>query len=411
MLYHATVAIETGEESFMRGGTIELWIDAHHNLAREERTSDLVVQEKAVTFDTVRIVMTDAEYTLYRSPESRLDTGKADACYGAPEAVATLLGCPGALEESTTTVAWGGVDGQPAVVLVTTGTSRGEDETVDFTERLYLDAETLLPLVLEMEGLHTWGPFRTREVYQHEFIAQDAVPADLFDSASLVVARLADARPTVPSYWLGAHFDPPGDLPPLVIQDGGVPDDPAAGDVLYLSYRSTDVRFHLSGALVTEVVMQEWPRAAWEADVADNLRAYWEDDECGEQIEIALPNGRATIFLGYLDTLPPGSSLFGAPTPPSGDTSYCPPDRPYKRFEAVAYLGETVVYLAAPPESRYRSREGLEAILRALQPFDLRELATMPAPISAGAKRARALTAASVITLSYGSCVPTRCTI
>ena len=375
MLYHATITVDAGQESFIRSGTTEFWIDAHHNLAREERKSEVVVQQRAVTFDTMTIRASDAEYTLYRSPDDRLDTGKATICYGATMAVATLLGCPGGLEDSTTAVEWGNVDEQPAIVLVTTGTARGSDETFDFTERLYLDGETLLPIVRETQGTHTWGPVQTRERYQHEFIAQGAVPADLFDPVSLSLARLAATDPSMPAYWLGTHADPEGELPPLVISDGSMSPDDAATDVLYLYYRPAEPRYHLSGALVTEISMEQWPRAAWDAVVADTLRTYWEDDECGEQIDIALPNGQATIFLGYLDPTPPSSNIFGASPPLSGDTADCPPDQPHKRFEAVAYFDETVVYLNAPPESSYRSREGLEAVLRALQPFDPSALA------------------------------------
>ena len=80
------------------------------------------------------------------------------------------------------------------------------------------------------------------------------------------------------------------------------------------------------------------------------------DGPCWTQQELPLPQGRATLFLGFNW---PGS----VPPPPDA----CPVDRPRDRFLAHVYLGETII-IVEPWSWPDQTREGLEAIVRALQP-------------------------------------------
>ncbi len=382
-IYHATVQMDGDFGLFAGTTTIRRWVDARRKAAREEAEHDLraaVVEEGAppmtMTGTTTTLLTEGGRYA--REPNGRLTTTPARTwtCHGAGIAASAVLGCPGPTEQSTTTVQQGQYDGRPAVVLVTSGTSRGSDETFTFTDRLYLDPGTFLPIALEGEGEIDFGrtrPTRQRRIYTHEFIPADAVPAGFFDPASIGYAEprpeepLDGAAPDLAVYWLGTRSDGPGDLPPLVLKMV-TPADPQRGP---------GYRFRLDYTRADDphgppvVTLELWSRATWENRIANPARAkgqhIWEQP-CWERREIALPDGRATIFAGF------------APEPPSRrarpETSGPCPDRPRDRFLAHAYLGETVVFVTMPgaggaggvTKSPYDTREGIEALVRALQP-------------------------------------------
>ena len=86
------------------------------------------------------------------------------------------LRCPGRTAESTTTLDTGEYEGRHAVILVTSGTNHGSDETTTFTDRFYLDASTMLPIAAEEEGdsgeMHYTGLY----TYQNDFVPADSLP-------------------------------------------------------------------------------------------------------------------------------------------------------------------------------------------------------------------------------------------
>ena len=360
MIYHATILTEGAEDSFIRGQTSERWVDASQNVAREDATQRLYFQEEVV-FDVMVIDVGGSRHTLYREPEQRLDESPSQACYGAIEAVSSVLGCPGFLEDSTTTVEWGTYDGQAAIVLVTIGTSRGSDESFTFTTRLYLDPDTYLPLREETEGTHTYGPVKTETTYQHEFIPADTLPASFFDPATLATESLEMATPDSTIYWLKDRFDPEGDLPPLVISTVEFGDWGDLGFDTSISYSLDDGSGH-----EWDVAMMEWSRGSWDDGVAAAVREHWTSKPCYEQIEVELEDGQATIYMGYGDTILPTIGVYSAP--PESNTTPCTGE-PYTRFEAVVEFDNTAVLVHAQPGSIYRSAAGIEAILRALRPY------------------------------------------
>lgn len=360
MIYHATIQTTGTEDSFIRSQSSERWVDAGQNVMREDATQRLFFQETEVVFDVTSIVTAGSSYTLYRAPEQRLDESPSQACYGASEAVSAVLGCPGFLEDSTTTVEWGALDGETAIVLVTIGTSRGSDETFTFTTKLYLDPETYLPVHGTIEGTHTYGPVRTETTYQHEFIPRDSLPADFFDPASLAGEALDTATPETTGYWLGKRFDPDGDLPPLVISSV---ESSHRGDPSF----DVSLSYALDGESGTEwaVAMLEWSRPVWDETVSAAVGEHWDSKPCHQQIEVELENGQATIYMGYGDTILPRDGFYAAP--PESSTTPCTRE-PFTRFEAVVVFEDTAVLIHAQPGSVYRSAEGIEAIVRALQP-------------------------------------------
>jgi hypothetical protein len=237
--------------------------------------------------------------------------------------------------------------GRPAIVLV-----RG---TATETWLLYLDARTFLPLAGESNGLLQGlsfdlppQPLQEREVFTHAFIPVHAVPAHFFDPAAFFrpEAPLNHVPRGFTVYWLGTHVAGVRGLPPLLltkVDPGGA----AGGGYLFiLTYSRTDDRFGAPG-----VTLQEWPLARW---WRSGFQPY---GPCWAHRDITTPRGRARILLGFENVPGPGSKSCPAP--------------PYNRFNAIAYLGQTVVFIDAPEAqagSPYNTRQGIEMVVRALQP-------------------------------------------
>ena len=155
-----------------------------------------------------------------------------------------------------------------------------------------------------------------------------------------------------PAYWLGAGFPGAAGVPPLElwkVERYNPTDRPWDSDQVRLDYTRADEP--PGGQPV--VRLTEYARAVW---ATRPPLAEGPDGPCWAQQEVPLPQGRATLFLGFSW---PGS----VPPPPDA----CPVDRPHDRFLAHVYLGETVV-VVEPWSWLDQTREGLEAIVRALQP-------------------------------------------
>jgi uncharacterized membrane protein YeaQ/YmgE (transglycosylase-associated protein family) len=155
-------------------------------------------------------------------------------------------------------------------------------------------------------------------------------------------------------YWLGERFGGTRDLPPLVLTGVYAP---GPGGLYYpalLNYTRADDPS--SGRAGFAVTLQVGPRGAWSQEQVPS-------GPCWARHEITLPHGRASIFMGF---------TLEADVVPRCAT------RPYDRFMALAYLGQTMVFVdtgdAFYPNthnwwpSLYNTREGMEVIVRALRP-------------------------------------------
>ena len=361
-VYHETVEVDADMGFITYSGTTERWTDAYQGLAREE--ADLGQRGKMTS-----VLTAEAKYV--RNPSGRVvaTPGKTWRCYGAGVAASAVLGCPGPTERSTTEVQQGEYAGRPAIVLVTTGTSSGSDETFTFTKRLYLDPDTYLPRAMESEGQVDFGqvkPTHERRVYRHELIRAESLPADLFDPASIGYAPpdpqgpLNQPMPDMKVYWLGREFPGAAGLPPLVLAKTDQPSG-GPGYRFLLHYARADDPF---GPPV--VTLQLWPRGAWGGSIERSKGMNMWEDPCWEQREIALAEGQAKLFAGFT------SDVVRLPANEQRDC----PTRPHDSFIAHAYLGQTVVFATAPgssgaqgmAKSPYDTGEGLEAVVRALRP-------------------------------------------
>jgi hypothetical protein len=362
-LYHATIQAEADMGFVAYSGTTQQWVDERRNVARQE--AELGPLGRVVT-----LLAGEARYVREKDGRFTVTPARSWTCHGAGVAASAVLGCPGPTERSHTEVQQGRYDGRPAIVLVTTGTSSGSDELFSFTKRLYLDPDTHLPLALESEGQVDFGqvrPTRERRIYKHGFIAADAVPPDFFDPASIGYAPpnpaelLNRASPDLTVYWLGGDFPGAGGLPALVLARVDAPVSPAGpGYRFILNYARADDPF--GPPLVS---LQLWPRAAWDSQLARSRGMNFWEDPCFAREEIALRDGRATVFSGFASDR---ARL------PADEPRACP-TRPYDTYLAHAYLGRTVVFVTAPRASGpsgivaspYDTREGVETVVRALQ--------------------------------------------
>ncbi|HEX5166662.1 MAG TPA: hypothetical protein VFV93_14760, partial [Thermomicrobiales bacterium] len=153
-------------------------------------------------------------------------------------------------------------------------------------------------------------------------------------------------------YWLGARVNNGGPLPALELThvsrynpgDGSWP-----ADQVVLEYGDPSQPF------VDQPVVRifEYSREVWARIPATT---HGPDGPCWSTEEVRLADGRATLFAGFSwpDDVPPDPH----------DPDACPTDREHDRFFAHAFLGDTVVVIDIP----FDSRASLDAALMALKP-------------------------------------------
>lgn len=392
---HSTARSETEAGLFSNTSLREQWVDVSGNAVREEGvytfTSSQAKREGARP--SRRTTITTSESRVTRHDDGSFTDGDPDsfACYGASASVSALLRCAHPTEESETRAERGEYAGRPAVVLVTTGSTSGSDEREEFTERLYLDARTLLPVAAEREGTLDYGRavrLRGRTRFEHEWVTAASLPNGYFDAASLGYERpdpvedLDRAADDLQAYWLGERLEKRGELPALAISN--VVDADAGGGEGYelvLEYNLAADRYSRMG-----VTMEQWNMGVWENAP---VRGPW-DSPCAKKREIELPAGRATIFSFGED--PKDSSTRGvdagaeAPagvTPVMGGKEVSPPGttpapgpkcsgRSMGGPFAHVRLGRTLVRIRAHDDlgrrNPYETEAGLERVVRALRP-------------------------------------------
>jgi hypothetical protein len=188
---------------------------------------------------------------------------------------------------------------------------------------------------------------------QERRIEGTARPPRRVDTTELA---LDDPALTLPVYWLGRSFDPPGPLPELRLADSTLlTSSSGPGDTVKLDYGV------VGGSPTAGVTLDLWRPEAWRHFRRTLLgRLVW-DSACARKTSVRLRHGHAEIFVGY-----------GTPRPLRPP---CPGRRP-DRTIAHVYLPGVVVavdmpncYMCAaalPGRRPYETVAGMTAIARGL---------------------------------------------
>lgn len=339
-----------------------LWASHAEQAARRELATPEGTPYTSVWSDGRLIVL---------GPTGDFSVGEAPDCEGASTAAAAILECPNATFETYTFV-----DGSPVrqverpsiaiesatfdggeAVLVRASKRQQPFRASPFTEerRVYLEPGTLLPLAIEVDRD---GVPLSRSRYAHAFVAADTVAAGFFEPESLALERpdpeetLRTEPVTYEVHWLGRRFAGEAEVPALQLWRVSRYDGGNAGwsaEQVALEYVRADDTFGQQLYLR----LTEYSAATW-AQLVPTMQE--PGGTCWTREELALPGGRATLFVGF-------NWPDDIPAPPDA----CPTDRPPDRFEANVFLGGTVIQVG-PWEWPGQSRAGIEAVIRALEP-------------------------------------------
>lgn len=396
--FHAmmeTVAVSEGKTQ--RLGHAEVWLDTGRRVSRGEWRKDPAWQADIGEQSTTIIVDGTSYISVPGEETRRSDTEQSEQCRAvkglAPVNLTVLMGfffCElspvGVSPQVETEVEY---EGRSAVALVYQKRLEGTGEGVGREDRasLYVSRETFLPLAAVIEYRTPAGELRGRTItsYDVEFVPVDSLPPDFFEPASIgyvekdPAAALNDPDLGVTVYWLGRRFDPGSGLPPLVLDDALATTTPGSGP-------GSRAKIDYRGG----VVLLLWRPEDWARFAQTPLgRLEW-DSPCARTREIALPRGRAVIFMTYeperrppLATpvaVRPGETPPPWPTPtpvpfsalfPNG----CPTGRDFDRFLAHVYFEDAVVTVNIPfcfacvgGFGPYDTLEGMEAVVTGLRP-------------------------------------------
>jgi hypothetical protein len=360
-VYHDTVTTEYDYPPLLKSwegeSRFERWVDAGRDLAREERRYPRGSGVwRAITAGGGRYIQTSRGIP---------NVAEAERCRGGSPTTSTVLDCTRQIDKKSMRVEAGEYEGKAAVVLVQNGTSYGSDETVRYTERLYLDPNTYLPIAKLMEGEMDYGEvakLSARSTYSHEFIPADSLPAAFFDPRSFGAGRLPSTRPLdrdwgIPAYWLGARYPGAGKLPPLEISAINTRSE------MYEYF----IDYRVANSLTPMTVRVEvFDTAKWNPGWFSMLLR----QPCVKRTEVTLPGGRAVIYSRH-------ESEDGAPArpTPAGNADPCA-GRPLNSHSAHVLLGKTNVVIdtvgndlmdARGLVNSYNSVEGMEVLARALR--------------------------------------------
>ncbi len=208
-VYHAVVELDItiGESS----GLIEnrYWLDAERDLARFDW--DVRPTSEGGGFSQAVLVRGESAF--------RIDAGgvfrEAPAeCPSIAAAISLLLFCGDEIGEVRAEL--NEFEGTEAIVLIGNKEIEGSDETIKFTQRMYVDANTFLLLAVTVQGTFDDGdllPFRRLARFvQDGFLPRNSVPADLFEAQPPEGGEVP--TPTVP-FGLPT---PPAGTPPAAPQ-------------------------------------------------------------------------------------------------------------------------------------------------------------------------------------------------
>ena len=186
--------------------------------------------------------------------------------------------------------------------------------------------------------------------FDYEFVSLDSLPEDFFDPSSIEPdpeewLRSADVGITL--YWLGLEF-PGGDGLPALSLEYAEPEEPRPAYRVraVIGYGMADDPWGGSA-----IPLYQYDRGGWGSE-----RQLYGELPCTESSEVDLSDWGVIIQRVVLGR--------GA-IPPEA----CPDQGPFD-WRGFVHLGDTVVDIFFLHPSPYSSEEGIEAIARALVPYE-----------------------------------------
>ncbi len=179
-VYYAEIEVDVeGSGYFSYTGLQQRWVYGSGGLAREKWRADsagdgVISRQDKITVGGDEYEITELDERVVKSP--------ATQCRGTTAAVSTMFLCPYQPAEDNVAVEADVIGGKRAIVLVSSAESEGNDERFVYNFRFYLDADSYLPLALEMEGVaNDELPLDGKWIYENEFVPLDSLPRDHFD--------------------------------------------------------------------------------------------------------------------------------------------------------------------------------------------------------------------------------------
>jgi hypothetical protein len=193
-VFHTVVRISQEAGPLSYEGRLELWAVPQQGRAHQ------VVEFTFGGGDTWWQEEVLAGGIIYGSPYRGRSPSKYEAlkCPEASALVSTAIPCPRFDQTGATSVETVQYKGVAAVALTTDVVWSGSDEIIHATRRLYLDAQSFLPIALQYDGTVDYGEVSTLRgqwTYENGFLPLDSLPDDFFDPASVGYVE-PDPKPT-----------------------------------------------------------------------------------------------------------------------------------------------------------------------------------------------------------------------
>lgn len=365
-IYQPTISIIETQGEFTFSTRVRASIDVANSSARGEM--EAVFSPENVKRTTWIINGRRYHQTLEYDPTF---VREATTCRGAKDPLASILiVCRGGNEQGvTTTLMDADYHGQPAIAMVTLGGVSSPTSRSSFTDTLFLDPETYMPIAQEGSGRiesldadgNVTGSGETGRLvlYEHEFKPADSYAAYHFDPASIgfveddPVAAIKKPRPDVTLYWIGADASIE-DAPPVALRGALVAEGysrPAERYRAIVSYRPVANEFG-----PTLIELKQWRLDDWRIAEADGLRA-WPPDVCVLKEDLEVEGMAVVLFHAYSD---------GRRNLASGVCPTAPPDR----YVALVTTAASVIRVAAPEPGEFNTREAMLDVVATLSPVN-----------------------------------------
>jgi hypothetical protein len=224
-VYHSTATV-TGLGPFTGAHIVrELWVDVHRDVVREQLRTVPAASAQGSNAPTRSLIAGGQHYSTVRMSDPPVP---APSCHGASASVTAVfadLSVDAVVDCRKTSVIDARYSGRAVPALVSTGISHGEDETVTYVARMYLDPTSMLPIGGEYRSTSDNGT-STQRIHSHmtiraEFVDASTLPSDFFTPDGLTRDPIPAAVPPVNGkrrYWLGQTLARGGGLPQLILQ-------------------------------------------------------------------------------------------------------------------------------------------------------------------------------------------------